>query len=322
MTRKRTIGLAAVAVWFGVSASPVFADGLSQFEKTLKPQIPPDTFSYKGSKALGDDGFVLEDVVITPPPEAGKTDKPQPINVKTITVETLDFDSIAKQQPPLYAKIKLDGITTGSSAGGFDLKQMAGLDSVSADFGINYELDADDKTFTLKRLELNLNGLAKLETAFVIDGVSADAATAPDKAMADASLKTATITYDDHSLLAKAIPIAAAMQGSDPKAMIAMATTFLDAARMGQGKPAQKAIDSLVAYMEDYQKPKGPLKIALNPPDKVSNADISDAKTADDMVKLLGIEVSYAGTRQSTPMEVPAASDAPAKDENLTKKKE
>jgi hypothetical protein len=322
MTRKRTIGLAAVVVWFGLSASPVFADGLAQFEKTLKPQIPPDTFSYKSSKALGDDGFVLEGVVITPPPDAGKTDKPQPINVKTITVETLDFDSIEKKQPPLYAKIKFDGITTGSSAGGFDLKQMAGLDSVSADFGVNYALDPDAKTFTLKRLELNLNGLGKLETSFVIDGVSADAATAPDKAMADASLKTATISYDDHSLLSIAIPVAAAMQGSDPKAMIAMATAFLDAARMGQGKPAQKAIDSLVAYMEDYQKPKGPLKIALSPADKVSNADLSNAKTADDMVKLLGIEVSYAGTRQSTPAEIPAASDSPTKDESLDKKKE
>lgn len=310
MARKRIIGLAAVIVWVGLSASPVFADGLAEFEKTLKPQIPPGTLTYKSSKALGDDGFVLEGVVITPPPsDPAKGDKPQPIAVKTVTVETLDFDSIEKKQPPLYAKIKFDGITTGSNAGGFDLKEMAGVDSLSADFGINYELDPDDKTFTLKRLELNLNGLGKLETSFVVDGVSADAATEPDKAMENASLKTAVLTYDDHSLLAKAIPIAAAMQGSDPKALIAMATAFLDAARMGQGKSAQKAIDSLVAYMEDYQKPKGPIKIALNPPDKVSNADLTNAKTADDMVKLLGIEVSYAGTRSSTPAETPPAKD-------------
>lgn len=303
MARTRIIGLAAVTVWLGVSASPVFADGLADFEKTIKPQIPPGALTYKSSKALGDDGFVLEGVVITPPPDASKNEKPQPINVKTLTVETLDFESIEKKQPPLYAKIKFDGVTTGSNAGGFDLKEMAGLDSLSADFGINYELDPDDKTFTLKRLELNLNGLGKLETAFVVDGVSADAATQPDKAMENASLKSASLTYDDHSLLAKVIPIAAAMQGSDPKAMIAMAIAFLDDARSGQGKDAQKAIDLLVAYVEDYQKPKGPIKISLNPPDKVSNADLTNAKTADDMVKLLGIEVSYAGTRSSTPAE-------------------
>jgi hypothetical protein len=332
MTRARIAGLAAVIVWLGLSAAgPAFADGLARFEKSIKPQIPPGALTYKSSKALGDSGFALEDVVITPPPPADpKADKPQPISIKTVTVETLDFDAIDKQQPPLFAKLKFDGITTGSNAGGFDLKQMAGLDTVSADFGIDYKLDADAKTFTLKRMELNLNGLAKLETSVVVDGVSADAAGNPGAAMDNASLKTANVVYDDHSLLAKALPIAAAMQGTDPKALTALAIGFLDGARVGQGAAAQKAIDSLVAYIEDYQKPEGPLKIALNPPGKLSNADLGNAKTADDMVKLLGIEVSYAGTRTSTPAEAPTAAtgpgskDVPAKDEDesLDKKKE
>ncbi|HZK90957.1 MAG TPA: hypothetical protein VFC56_12490 [Stellaceae bacterium] len=307
MARLRVLGLAAVVVWLGSTSGPALADGLARFEKTLKPQFPAGSLTYKSSKSLGDDGFVLEDVVVTPPPsDPAKGDKPQPISIKTVTVEALDFDALEKQQPPLFAKVKFDGVTTGSSAGGFDLKQMAGIDTLSADFGVNYKLDADDKTFTLKRMELNLNGLAKLETSMEVDGVSADAAAKPDAAMADASLKTAKLTYDDHSLLSKAIPIAAAMQGSDPKALITMAINFLDAARMGQGEDAQKVIDSLVAFVEDYQKPKGPLKIALNPPDKVSNADLSNAKSADEMVKLLGIEVSYAGARSSTPAELPA----------------
>jgi hypothetical protein len=312
------VGLAVAGIWLGLlTASPVFADGLARFEKSIKPQIPPGTLTYKSSKALGDNGFVLEGVVITsPPPSDPKADKPQPVNVKTVTVESLDFDAVEKQQPPLFAKIKFDGITAGSNAGGFDLKQMAGIDSVSADFGVDYKLDPTAKTFTLKRLELNLNGLGKLETSMVVDGVSADAAAKPDTAMDNASLKSANLSYDDHSLLAKALPVAAAMQGTDPKALVAIAIACLDGARAGQGEAAQKAIDSLVAYIEDYQKPKGPLKIVLNPPDKVSSADLSDAKTADDMVELLGIQVSYAGTRASTPAEPPAdtkGDDAPAK---------
>ena len=325
MARTRIIGLAAAGLWLGLlAAGPAFADGLAKFEKSIKPQIPPGTFTYKSGKALGDDGFVLEDVVVTPPPsDPAKGDKPQPIAIKTITVERLDFDAIEKQQPPLFAKLKFDGITTGSSAGGFDLKQMAGIDTLTADFGIDYALDVDKKIFTLKRMELNLNGLAKVETSVVIDGIKADDAIKPDDAMKDASLKAANLIYDDHSLLAKAIPIVAVMQGTDPKALIAMVTGMLDGARVGQGEKAQKAIDSLVAFVEDYQKPKGPLTIALNPPDKVSNADMANAKTADDMVKLLGIEVSYAGTRSTPPGDVPAVTtDAPAKDDTLDKKKE
>ena len=314
MANTRIIAIATVGLcllWTAASA-----DGLDRFKKSIESQIPAGTMTYKSSKALGDSGFELVDVVITPPP-SDSNPKPQPIAIKTVTVETLDFDAVEKQQPPLFAKVKFDGITTGSNAGGFDLKQMAGIDNVSADFGIDYKLDTDKKIFTLKRLELNLNGLGKLETSVVIDGVSADAASKPDEAMNDASLKTADVTYDDHSLLAKALPIAAAMQGSDPKALTAMAITVLDGARAGQGAAVQKAIDSLVAYVEDYQKPKGPLKIVLNPPGKLSNADLSNAKTADEYVKLLGIQINYAGTRASTPGEVPA------KDEDaLDKKKE
>lgn len=322
MATMRIIGLAAAGLWLGLAAaSPASADGLARFEKLSKGQIPPGVLVYKSSKGLGDDGFVLSDVVITPP-ESDKDKKPEPINVKTITVERFDFDSVEKQQPPLYAKIKFDGVTAGSSAGGFDLKQMANIDNVSADFGIDYRLDGDKKTFTLKRLELNLNGLGKLESSFVIDGVSADVATKPDQAMNDASLKTGDLTYDDHSLLSKAVPVAAAMQGSDPKALVAMAVAMLDGMRENQGEAAQKAIDTLVAYVEDYAKPKGPLKITLNPPDKVSSAQLSDAKTADEMVKLLGIQVSYAGSRSSKPgAAAAAAKDVPAKDDDDDDKK-
>jgi hypothetical protein len=310
-------------LWTAGTASA--ADGLDRFKKSIEPQIPPGTLSYKTGKALGDNGFELDDVVITPPP-TDTNKKPEPIAIKAVTVETLDFDAVEKQQPPLFAKLKFDGITGGSNAGGLDLKQMAGIDKVSADFGVDYKLDPDKKTFTLKRMELNLNGLAKLETSMVVDGVSADDATKPDAAMNDAALKTANLVYDDHSLLAKALPVAAAMQGNDPKALVAMAIAFLDSARTGQGPEAQKAIDTLVAFIEDYQKPKGPLKITLNPPDKVSNVQLSNAKSADEMVKLLGIQVSYAGTRASTPAEIsaggttgPGAKDVPAKDENEDK---
>lgn len=318
---KTLLGGAAAAIWLLAAASPASADGFDRFKKAIEPQIPAGALSYKSGKALGDNGFELDDVVITPPADADKSAKPQPIKVKAITVERLDFDAIEKQQPPLFAKVKFDGVTTGSNAAGFDVKQMTGLDNLAADFGLDYALDPDKKTLTLKRLELNLNGLAKLESSFVLDGVSADAAAKPDAAMNDASLKTADLIYDDHSLLSIALPIGAAMTGTgDPKVLVATAIAYLDGARADQGKAAQKAIDSLVAYVEDWHKPKGPLKIVLNPPGKVSNADLSNAKTADDIVKLLGLEVSYAGTRVSKPGETAPPNVGDASDKASTAK--
>ena len=317
------IAAAAAGLWLTWASVPASADGLERFKKSIEPQIPAGLLTYKGSKGLGDTGFELDDVVITPPP-SDSNKKPDPISVKALTVETLDFDSLDKQQPPLFAKIKFDGVTAGGNAAGVDLKGMAGIDNVSADFGIDYKLDAGAKTFTLKRMELNLNGLGKLQTSFVLDGLSADAATKPEAALNDASLKSGELIYDDHSLLGKALPVVAVLQSTDPKAMVGLAIGFLDGMRVGQGDAAQKAIDSLVAYVEDYQKPKGPIKITVSPPGKVSNADLSNAKSADDMVKLLGLQISYAGTRSSKPAEAaaaagttgPGAKDVPAKDDD------
>ena len=305
--------LAAAACVALLTAGPASADGLDRFEKSIKSQIPDGALTYKSSKALGDDGFVLNDVVVTPPPTgADSKDKQQPINIKTITVDHLDFDAIEKKQPPLFADIKIEGISSDSNPGGaFDLKQFTGLDKVNADFQIDYKLKPDAKTFTLDKLELNLTGLAKLDTSMVLDGISADVAAKPDEAMNDAALKSATVVYDDHSLLSKIIPVVAALQGSDPKALIGMATLVLDGARAGQSAASQKAIDTLVAFVEDYQKPKGPLKVTLNPPDKVTSAQLNDAKSADQVIKLLGIEVAYAGTRTSKPMDIPPPADKP-----------
>src|SRR5258708_4152370 len=251
MTRTRMIGFAAVGLWLGLAAAPVAADGLTRFEKSIKPQIPPDTMTYKSGKGLGNNGFVLEGVVIKIPP-SDDNPKPEPIAIKTITVEDLDFDAVEKQEPPMFAKVRIEGIASGTKAAGFDLKQLAGLDKLSADFLIDYKLEPERKRFPLNRLELNLNGLGRLETSMVLDGVGAEAVGDPSSAMNDASLRAASLVYDDRSLLGKVIPIVAVFQGSDAKALTEMATTVLDGAREGQGEAAQKAIDSLVAFVEDY----------------------------------------------------------------------
>jgi hypothetical protein len=292
-------GVLAAGVLAGwMMAGPAMADGLGRFEKTLKPQIPPDTLTYKSSKALGDNGFVLSDVVITPPPDPDKKDKPEPITIKTIAVEDLDFDSLEKNGPPLYAKMRIEGVSAGNNpAAGIDLKQMAGIDKLSADFQLEYKLDTDKQTFTLSRLELTLNGLGRLEVSFIVDDIGEDAISKPDAALNDATLRTGSLVYDDKSLLAKAVPIAAALSGGDPKAYIETAKTTLDGMKARQSDDSKKVIDSLVAYMQDHANPKGPLRIGVNPPDKLSAASLQDAKSADQIVKALGLTVSYAGKR-------------------------
>jgi len=282
---------AALAVAF---ATPTMADGLSQFEKLLKPQIPPGALTYKSAKALGDNGFVLEGVTVTDISDGA--DKKKPVAIKKVTVEEFDFAGFERDQAPTFMKAKVEGIAMDASpAVGVDLKEMAGIDSISADFLLDYRLDAKAKSMSLNKLELDLEGLGRLELSLVLDGVDADSHK-KDGAMDDAVLRTAKFTFEDRSMMGKLVPAIAKMQGSDAAATITMAKMMLEGVRAGQGEATQKAFDALASFLDDYKKPKGPLTVTLKPDKKFSGADLKNASGADDVIKALGLAVNYAGT--------------------------
>ncbi|HEV2336201.1 MAG TPA: hypothetical protein VGS13_11930 [Stellaceae bacterium] len=312
-----TRGLAWVAVASLICcglALPAAADGLSRFEQAMK-EAPPGALTYKSAKALGDNGVVLDGVVLTPPPDkkagdkkgAGKT---EPIEIKRITIEDFDYDALDKKTPPKFARVRVEGIVIGAKpAEGVDLSQLAGIDQITADFQLDYRLDPDKKTMTLNRLELDLDGLARIELSMILDGIDADSVDKPDAAMKDATLRTASLVFEDHSLLAKALPAAAKMLGMEAATMITTGKTMLGALRAGQGKAALDALDALASYLEDYKEPKGPLRVTLNPPGKTTAAAFADMKNPDEAIAALGLVVSYAGTR---PQPTPPASTATA----------
>jgi len=196
-------------------------------------------------------------------------------------------------------KMRIEGIAIGPKpADGVDLKEMTGLDKVLADFQLDYRVDPERKTMNLNRLELDLNGLARLELSMVLDGVNPEAV---DNAANDATLRTATLVYDDRSLLGKALPAAAKMQGGEPDSLIQVAKAGIDGMRTGQGPAALAVLDALSSYVEDYKQPKGALKITLTPTAKTSVSSLGDIKDPEEAIKSLGLVVSYPGTRAQAP---------------------
>src|SRR5260370_17356139 len=127
----------------------------------------------------------------------------------------------------------------------------------------------------VNRLELDLNGLARIELSMVLDGVSVEAVDKPEAAMNDASLRTATFLFEDRSLLSKVLPAAAKVQGIEPVALILMSKAVLAGLRAGQGNATLAALDALRSYLDDYQQPKGPLRVTLNPPANTSATELS-----------------------------------------------
>jgi hypothetical protein len=295
MTDGRYSGrLAAAAVILLATALPGAADGVSQFEQKIRPQLPPNSFTYANAKALGDNGFVLEDLVVTLPADAIGGAKAEPVAIKRVTVEDFDFAGLDKRVP-LFLKIRVEGITVaGKPAAGVDLNKVAGIDQVIADFAIDYRVDPDRKTLTLNKLEFDV-GVARFELSLVLDGVSPDLAGLPDAAINDATLRTATLTFEDRSLLSKVVPAAAKLQGTDVDAIIKQTKTMLGGMRAGQSSVTLAVFDALDSYLDDYKHPKGPLKVTVNPPNRASAAALGDIKSPDDAVKALGLVVTYGG---------------------------
>jgi hypothetical protein len=307
--------LAAPALVFCWLVQPAAADGLSRFEEAVKTGgLPKGALTYKSAKPLGEDGFVLDDVVVTPPEEATGA-KTEPVPIKRITVETFDFAAIDKNLPPHFVKMHAEGILLGAQpVEGVDLKQLAGVDKVAADFQVDYRLDPEHKTMTLKELGLDLIGLARIDFAMTLDGVAANAVDDPDAMMKDANLRSASLVYEDHSLLGKAVPAAAKTQGIEPAALVAMGKGMLAGLRAGQGMATLAVLDAIASFIDDYKQPKGQLRITLDPPGKTSAAAISAMKNPDEAIKALGLAVSYAGTKpQPTPADSPAPAQRPAK---------
>jgi hypothetical protein len=296
MTTSRCFGrLAAAAVILLATALPGAADGLSQFQQKIRPQLPPNCFTHANAKALGDNGFVLEKVVVTFPAEATGGARAEPVAIKWVSVEDFDFAGL-DEQAPLFLKIRLEGImVVGKPAAGVDLNEIAGIDQATADFALDYRIDLDRKTLTLNKLELDVRSLARLELSLVLDGVSPDLAGKPDAAINDATLRAATLTFDDRALLSKVVTAAAKLQGTDVEAIMNQAKAMLDGLRAGGSEATLAVFDALGSYLNDYKHPKGPLKITVNPPNKASAAALSTIKSPDDAVKTLGLIVTYGG---------------------------
>jgi hypothetical protein len=294
MSRGRILAVAAAAgLLFAAPVLPAAADGLTQFKEALR-QAPPGVLSYENGKLLGDNGFILEGVTVKPPPEATDGVKAEPIHIDRITVEDFDFAAYNRNEAPIFAKLRAEGISIDTkSFDAFELRELTGRDTVKADFQLDYRVDPERRTMTLNRRELDLRELARIELSLALEGINPN-----DRDPAEsASLRTASIVFEDRTLLGTALPAAARASGIDPEKVVKLAEEILDSLRPGQGAATIAVLDALAGYVDDYMQPKGPLRITLNPPGNIPLAALAEIKDPEDALKRLGLVVSYAGAR-------------------------
>ncbi|MBX3502913.1 MAG: hypothetical protein KF889_26000 [Alphaproteobacteria bacterium] len=292
-------------------APAAWADGFSRFQDLLVAKGKVDMFRFASGSSLGPNGFVLENVVVTPPPdmvEPGNIPvKPVPTRIARVSVEEIDFNSIARDRPPLFVRARFEGIALdGEAAPEGAMRKYLGTDSARADIAIAYRLDPASRVFELAQLEIDLRGLARLALAITVDGVAPDVTDAPGRAAGAASLRSASLVIHDASLMARLIRALAAEEGVPPERH---AETLAQAVMMmlgGEGPVTQAAARTVAAFLRDWQSTQGPLSITLNPQRPVTFADLGAIAQAEEAMKALGLVVTYAGTTVTAPPPPPA----------------
>jgi hypothetical protein len=272
-------------------------NGLQRFEREVKPQLELEKLSYSGAEALGDQGFVLKDVVAVVPATPQTDNKRTTIKIDKVTVEAADFDRFkasSKDDLPRFLKMKLEGVT-GDEATSSSLAAY-GLPMVPADFALDYKLDTAAKRLTVEKLEISLRGLGRIELSLVIDGVS-DKADEVEDAKDSGRLQSASLTIDDKGLLAQLLVASAKSQGNKPEDLVALGLLTLTSLSGQQDAESMKAFDAVASFIGDWQAPKGPITITVKPAKGASFADMGSLMTPNALRNVLGLTVTYAGTR-------------------------
>lgn len=298
----------AVLAWTVATTGVWAQNGLERFERDIKPQIQLEKFTYQNPQALGDAGFILNDVTATIPADPATGDKASTLKIDKVVVEAIDFDrmkDLADDEMPRFARMRLEGLTGDEEL--FSLLDPYGIPRVPIDVVLDYRIDGDAKVFTLNKLEVTLRGQGKLGLAMVMDGVT-DKTSEVANAKDDGRLRSAQLTIDDNGLLARLLPAIAKEEGQTTDGLVAMAAITIAAFCDGQGAPTLKALDAVASFIADWQAPKGALTIGLQPTKTAAMADLDKVMEPNALVDIFGLSASYPGTREGA-----ARAGAPAK---------
>ena len=272
-------------------------NGLQRFEKEIKPQLEFKSLTYDKAAPLGEKGFTLSNVVAVVPASA-TGGKDSTIKIERVTVEEADFDrmkdTVKKDEVPLFAKLKIEGMTGDDELSG--MLESFGIPKAPVDLALDYRLNPADKVLTVSKLEVGLQGQGSLSLSLVLDGVS-DKASEAAGAKDTASLRSASLVYTDVGLLSQLVPAVAKQQGMAADAMVAMAVAPIGAFAVGKGPGTVKALDGLASFITDWKKPKGPITISVAPAKSASLADLDKIEQPNALTDIFGLKVEYAGTR-------------------------
>ena len=301
IARPAVAALLAILI---ASPSARAEDTVEQFKTLVEPLLAPATITYAKATATGTQSLVLEDVVLTPPAN-GPMDKP--VSISRVAIDAIDFAGIARGNAPSHLHVRLDGVSSESiAAAPQELTEILGDGPYRANFELDYTI-VDARELRIDTLAIELPGFGRLKASLDIDGIESGGGNFADANFDDAALRVGSLSYEDHSLLAKAVARFAEEQHKSEQEIVAEWSESLKSLAASEGHDEGPLLQAALALLADYQAPKGSLTLTLTPPRDAAGAHpIADAAT-DGVSKTLGVSASYGGQTYALPPDPEAA---------------
>jgi hypothetical protein len=285
------IALAAVLLALAAASSEVrAADSVALFTALAKPALLPNRIEWGAARATGPSSLVLSDVVVT---LAHNAVWPEgvPIHIARVTIEDIDFDGLRRGDAPLRLRLSLDGI---SASGRPAILPALGPGPYRGSAALDYRVRTGEG-LRVDRFLLDLAGLGRLELALDLGGTAVLSGRLNAGSLDTLTMRSGRLVYDDRSLLAKAVAAEAGRRNIKEKTVVAEWSAMLTLFALREGGDVLSSLNALLAFLQDYRSPQGPLKISFAaPPDAPGGLPIANVLSAG-VMRTLGAKVSYAG---------------------------
>ncbi len=277
------------------ASPPATGDGAFASLLALMPTSPDGHQPLTYDAILADDAesFILSGVVFQPDPGD------EPLAMEMLSVSSIDMPSIQAGGPPTYLQLAAQGIAMPTEELDADFYAMVGMEEVITNIFIDYALDQASNTFTLNGVTMEMEDLFQLTLTFELGNVGLNEimgmAMMGPEALANATIQSGALSYQDLGMMQRAIAFAAAEEGlSEEQLMEGLFAQMELMQGMFAGDPlASSAFDALGEFLEDYQDPQGAIGIVVNPPEPLTLADINNAADPSQIPAMLGLTIGY-----------------------------
>jgi len=277
--------------------------GLSAAEiaEAILLMAEPGLLDWSNLTPIGVEGFSIDEIAVYEFPGSLEP----ALEISRLVVNSIDLDSLAVDDPPLFADIRIEGMKLDPDDFADDeLFASLALDVLTMNLALAYAIEPatgslliDDLTIESPqlgslRMQLGMSGL-DLEEVFGITGF--------DQAFSSAlALNQLSLGYRDNGLIAAALQLAVEDSGQSPAAMLelligGMRSMAID--ESGQMTPMMRnSVEAAERFLRDVLRPEGTgmLSVNVNPQRPLDVLGVlSLIALPDQAVDILGLDVRY-----------------------------